>query len=204
MGTIWKLVPLFRPRRKRQILCSQPLGCLSPTGSASSTRRVMPNQSDEIVAVDPTAKVIAKLGYFNGIDKTGVTYRTNRNQRRRRGVSRRFRVDDKSRFRLARQHARGSLYTHPAQGRRIRAANDYGASRSSDHRDGSLQQLRSQRHRPERSSAMLSQGLRTLLLLKGAFSRRSASSFRHKKRTTIALECSLSMTGSRDDQRARP
>jgi hypothetical protein len=104
----------------------------------------------------------------------------NRNQRRRRGVSRRFRVNDKSRFRLARQHARGSLYTHPAQGRRIRAANDYGASRSSDHRDGSLQQLRSQRHRPERSSAMLSQGLRTLLLLKGAFSRRLASSFQHE------------------------
>jgi hypothetical protein len=75
MGTIWKIGPSI-PTSARQILCSQPLGCLSPTGSASSTRRVMPNQSDEIVAVDPTGKVIAKLGDFNGIDKTGVTYRT--------------------------------------------------------------------------------------------------------------------------------
>jgi len=34
----------------------------------------MPNQSDEIVAVDPTGKVVAKLGDLNGVDKTGVPH----------------------------------------------------------------------------------------------------------------------------------
>jgi sugar lactone lactonase YvrE len=33
---------------------------------------VAANQADEIVVVDPTGKVIAKLGDFNGVDKSGV------------------------------------------------------------------------------------------------------------------------------------
>ena len=33
---------------------------------------VVANQADEIVVVDPTGKAIAKLGDFNGVDKTGV------------------------------------------------------------------------------------------------------------------------------------
>lgn len=35
---------------------------------------VAANQADEIVVVDPTGKVIAKLGDFNGVDKSGVPH----------------------------------------------------------------------------------------------------------------------------------
>ena len=35
---------------------------------------VAANQADEIVVVDPTGKVIAKLGDFDGVDKTGVPH----------------------------------------------------------------------------------------------------------------------------------
>jgi hypothetical protein len=33
---------------------------------------VCANQEDEIVVIDPTGKVIAKLGDFNGIDQNGI------------------------------------------------------------------------------------------------------------------------------------
>ena len=42
--------------------------------NSSDNLWVAANQADEIVVVDPTGKVIAKLGDFNGVDKSGVPH----------------------------------------------------------------------------------------------------------------------------------